>query len=159
MIICAAPSYLLAHGTPSTLDDLAAHRCSVFRHPATGKVAPWYLTVDGKLEHRQMTPSFSTNDAELEVEAVLAGQVMGQLASFSVAGHVRAGRLLPVLVRHMSAHIGLHVYYGSRAAQPKRVRAFLDLAIARLHNCSEYVFADREVVQFSSRAKRPGRAR
>jgi len=118
MVVCAAPDYLRAYGTPSTLDDLAAHRCSVFRHPVTGKVSPWYLTVDGKLEHRQMSASFSTNDTDLEAQAVLAGQVMGQLSSFLAASHIRAGRLVPVLLQHMSAHTGLHVYYGSRTAQP-----------------------------------------
>ena len=159
MVVCAAPDYLKAYGTPSTLDDLAAHRCSVFRHPVTGKVSPWYLTVDGKLEHRQMSPSFATNDTDLEAQAVLAGQVMGQLSSFLAASHIRAGRLVPVLVQHMSAHTGLHVYYGSRTAQPKRVRAFLDLAFARLHDCSDYVLADKELAQFSSRPKRSRRAR
>ncbi|WP_321937700.1 LysR family transcriptional regulator [Paraburkholderia sp. J8-2] len=159
MIVCAAPSYLKAYGTPSTLDELAAHRCSVFRHSATGKVAPWYLTVEGKLEHRQMSPAFATNDAELELQAVLAGQVMGQLASFSAAPYIRAGRLQPVLVKHMSAHIGLHVYYGSRTAQPKRVRAFLDLALSRLLNCSDYVLADKELAQFESRSRRSSRVR
>jgi DNA-binding transcriptional LysR family regulator len=159
MIVCAAPSYLEAHGTPATLGDLAEHRCSVFRHPVTGKVAPWYLTVDGKLEHRQLSPAFATNDTELEMQAVLAGQVMGQLANFSAASHIRAGRLVPVLLQHMSTHIGLHIYYGSRTAQPKRVRAFLDLAIARLHNCSDYVLASKELAQFDSRSRRPRRAR
>ncbi|QGZ59110.1 LysR family transcriptional regulator [Paraburkholderia acidiphila] len=159
MIVCAAPSYLKAYGTPSTLDELAAHRCSVFRHSATGKVAPWYLTVDGKLEHRQMTPAFATNDAELELQAVLAGQVIGQLASFSAATYIRAGRLEPVLLKHMSSHIGLHVYYGSRAAQPRRVRAFLDLALSRLHNRSDYVLADKELAQFGPRSKRSSRVR
>ena len=143
MIVCAAPAYLATHGVPATLDDLATHRCSVFRHPATGKVAPWYLSVNGKVEHRQMSPAFSTNDSELELQAVLAGQVIGQLANFSVASHIRAGRLVPVLLPHMSAHIGVHIYYGSRAAQPKRVRAFLDLAISRLLDCPEYVLKGR----------------
>src|SRR4029079_4575458 len=87
----------------------------------------------GKVEHRQMSPAFSTNDIELELQAVLAGQAIGQLANFSAASHVRPGRLVPVLHKHMSADLGLHIYYGSRAAQPKRVRAFLDLAIARVH--------------------------
>jgi DNA-binding transcriptional LysR family regulator len=137
MIVCAAPGYLKAHGTPSTIEDLATHRCSVFRHPVTGNVVPWYLTVDDELEHRQMPPAFATNDAELELEAVLAGQVIGQLASYSAVTHIRAGRLTPVLLQHMSAQIGLHIYYGSRAAQPKRVRAFLDLALARLHDCRD----------------------
>ncbi|AWV04404.1 LysR family transcriptional regulator [Burkholderia sp. JP2-270] len=159
MIVCAAPEYLEAHGTPSTLDDVAAHRCGVFRHPVTGKVAPWYLNVDGKLEHRQMSPAFSTNDSELEVQAVLAGQVLGQLAGFTAVPHIRAGRLVPVLVQHMSTHIGLHLYYGSRTALPKRVRAFLDLAFERLHDCNDYVLADKELERFKSRSRRSVRVR
>ncbi|EYS84938.1 LysR family transcriptional regulator [Cupriavidus sp. SK-4] len=145
MIVCAAPAYLASHGVPATLDDLVTHRCSVFRHPATGKVSPWYLTVDGKLEHRLMSPAFSTNDTEIELQAVLAGQAIGQLANFSAAAHIRAGRLVPVLLQHMSAHIGLHIYYGSRAAQPKRVREFLDLAISRLLDSPAFVLTEKEL--------------
>lgn len=159
MIVCAAPRYLDLYGTPSTLDELTAHRCSVFRHSVTGRVAPWYLSVDGKLEHRQMSPAFATNDSELELQAVLAGQVIGQLANFSAASHIRAGRLVPVLIEHMSTHIGLHLYYGNRTAQPKRVRAFLDLAFARLHDCNDYVLTDKEVARFKSQAKNSSRAR
>jgi DNA-binding transcriptional LysR family regulator len=154
MIVCAAPAYLAEHGVPKVLDDLASHRCSVFRHPATGKVAPWYLTVEGKVEYRQMTPAFSTNDSELELRAVLAGQAIGQLANFSAAAHIRAGRLVPVLRDHVSTHIGLHVYYGSRAAQPKRVRAFLDLAIERLRDSDEFVLSDRELASAAKRRKK-----
>lgn len=154
LIVCAAPSYLDAHGVPATLDDLSAHRCSVYRLPATGKVFPWYLTVDGEIEHRHMSPAFSTNDAELELKAVLAGQVMGQLANFLVAAHIRAGRLVPLLLPHISHHMGLHIYYGSRAAQPKRVRAFLDLAISRLLDSPDYVLSNKELVAAAQRWKR-----
>jgi hypothetical protein len=58
----------------------------------------------------------------------------------------------------MSAHIGLHLYYGNRTAQPKRVRAFLDLALARLHDCTDYVLGDKELARFRSRPKRSGGA-
>ena len=160
MIVCAAPAYLKAHGMPQNLDDLASHRCSVYRHPVTGKVSAWYLTVDGKVEHRQMSPAFSTNDSELELQAVLSGQVIGQLANFSAAEHIRAGRLVPLLLPNISANIGMHVYYGNRTAQPKRVRAFLDLTIARLLDCPDYVLSSKELAaaaQGSSRlAKRRG---
>jgi DNA-binding transcriptional LysR family regulator len=151
LIVCASPAYLEQHGVPARLEDLAQHRCSVFRHPATGKVSPWYLTVDGEVVHRHFPPALSTNDTELEIQAVLAGQVVGQLANFSAAPHVRAGRLVPLLMPHVSDHIGLHIYYGSRAAQPKRVRAFLDLALLRLVDCPDYVLTMKEL-QAAARA-------
>jgi DNA-binding transcriptional LysR family regulator len=162
LIVCAAPAYLARHGVPKSLDDLAAHRCSVFRHPATGKVTPWYVAVNGEIEHRQLRPALSTNDTELELQAVLAGQVVAQLANFMAAPHIRAGRLVPVLLPHASAPIGLHVYYGSRAALPKRVRAFIDLAVARLHDSPAHVLGAKELAtaaQAFKRALAQGRAR
>ncbi|AYM96739.1 LysR family transcriptional regulator [Acidovorax sp. 1608163] len=154
MIVCAAPSYLAAHGVPGSLDELVAHRCSVYRHPTTGRVSPWYLNVDGKVEHRQMSPAFASNDSELELLAVLSGQVIGQLANFYAAQHIRAGRLVPVLLPHLSAHLGMHIYYGNRTAQPKRVRAFIDLAIARLLECPDYVLSPKELATAALTAKR-----
>lgn len=146
LIVCAAPAYLARHGAPADPDALAAHRCSVFRHAATGQLLPWYLAVDGAIEHRHLVPSLLTNDTELELHAVLAGQVIGQIANFMAAPHIRAGRLVPLLLPHTSAHLGLHVYYGSRDSQPRRVRAFLDLAIARLLDCPAYVLSDQELL-------------
>ncbi|MFZ5526516.1 MAG: LysR family transcriptional regulator [Pseudomonadota bacterium] len=145
LIICAAPSYLERHGVPRALADLAAHRCSAFRHPATGQVLPWYLLIDGELVHRHVSPTLSTNDTDLEIQAVLAGQVVGQLANFCVASHIREGRLVPILLEHMTDHIGLHVYYGSREAQPKRVRAFIDLAIEMLLDPQQHVLTRKEL--------------
>jgi DNA-binding transcriptional LysR family regulator len=145
LIVCASPAYLEQHGVPSKIEDLARHRCSVFRHPATSKVAPWYLTVNGEVERRHMTPALSTNDTEFEMQAVLAGQVVGQVANFSAASHIRSGRLVPLLLDHVSDHIALHVYYGSRASQPRRVRAFVDLALARLLDNPSYVLTAKEL--------------
>lgn len=158
LIICAAPSYLERHGAPKSLDELAAHRCSAFRHPATGQVLPWYLNVDGEIVHRHVSPTFSTNDTELEVQAVLAGQVIGQLANLSTAEHIRAGRLVPLLLKHMSSHIYVHLYYGTRAAQPRRVRAFLDLAIERLRDTSAYVLSVKELAVAARNWKRASRS-
>ncbi|MDR3369705.1 LysR family transcriptional regulator [Rhodoferax sp.] len=147
LIICAAPSYLARFGIPKTVDDLVSHRCSVFRHPATGQILPWYLNVDGEVVHHHVTPTLSSNDTELEMQAVLDGQVMGQISNMSAAGPIRGGQLVPVLLQHMSEHIGLHIYYGNRTAQPKRVRAFIDLALERLLNTPDYVLSEKELDQ------------
>lgn len=145
LFICASPDYLARHGVPRSLDDLAAHRCSVFRHGASDQVLPWYLKVDGAIEHRYMPAALSTNDAELELHAVLSGQALGQLANIAAAPHIRAGRLVPLLLPHSSGHIGLHVYYGSRAAVPRRVRAFIDLAVEQLQGGAGHLLGDQEL--------------
>jgi DNA-binding transcriptional LysR family regulator len=145
LVICASPAYLQRHGAPATPADLSAHRCSMFRSPVSGKIAPWYFTVDGAIEERHLPPAFSTNDIELELQVVLAGEVIGQLTNLSAAHHIRAGRLVPLMLSTISEQYGLYLYYGSRTAQPKRVRAFIDFAAARLHEASDFVLGRKEL--------------
>ncbi|WPC65325.1 LysR family transcriptional regulator [Rhodoferax ferrireducens] len=145
LIICAAPDYLARYGAPRTLEELASHRCSVFRHPGTGQVLPWYLQVDGEVVHRDMPLALSTNDTELELQAVLSGQVIAQLSGMSAAPLIREGRLVPILTQHMTDHMSVYVYYGSRTSQPTRVRAFIDLAVERLHGGAAVMLSKREL--------------
>jgi len=145
LIVCASPAYLERHGAPATPGDLSAHRCSTFRSPTSGKIAPWYFALEGAIEERQLPPAFSTNDLDLELQAVLAGQVIGQLTNVSAAAHIRAGRLVPLLLSTISEQYGLYVYYGSRTAQPKRVRAFIDFTGARLHEAADFVLQRKEL--------------
>lgn len=76
---------------------------------------------------------------------MLAGQVIGQITNLSAAPHIRTGRLVPLLLPNISAHYGVYFYYGSRTAQPKRVRAFIDLAVARLHEAPAFVLGRKEL--------------
>jgi DNA-binding transcriptional LysR family regulator len=151
LMICAAPAYIEQFGAPSTLEELASHRCSVFRHPSTGHVVPWYLSIGGEVVHQHVNPTLSTNDTELELQAVLSGQVVGQVANLSAADHIRRGRLVPLMLEHMTDHIALHLYYGSRAAQPRRVQAFIDLAIEKLVDPPQFVLSHKELFLAASR--------
>jgi DNA-binding transcriptional LysR family regulator len=157
LMVCAAPSYLERHGVPKSLDDLAHHRCGAFRHPGTGQLLPWYLNIDGEIVHRPVPPTLSTNDTELELQLLLAGQVIGQVANLAAAEHIRAGRLVPLLLQHITDHIGVHVYYGSRVAQPRRARAFIDLAIERLSGAPACVLSPKELAKAASRGVRQTR--
>jgi DNA-binding transcriptional LysR family regulator len=159
LVVCAAPAYLDRHGVPTTPADLPAHRCSVFRNPVTGQVEPWFLDHNGDMQPHRLPLAFSTNDLELELQVVLAGQVVGQLSNISAAPHIRAGRLVPLLVPYISAHYGVHLYYGSRNAQPRRVRAFIDLAVLRLQDAPAFVLGRKELeaaAQSWRRARRRG---
>jgi len=158
LVICAAPDYLRRHGAPKTLAELQSHRCSVFRHPATGAVVPWRVRVGEDTVEHPVVPALCTNDEILELEAVLGGRVIGQLAGVSAAPHIRAGRLVPLLAEHALDHGSYFVYFGSRTSQPARARAFIDLAVARLVDNPQYVLAPRELAAGTRRARQPRRA-
>ena len=145
LIICATPDYLERHGAPNTLEDLAAHPCSVFRHPGTGRLLPWWAKLAGETIALDLPPALSTNDADLEVESVLSGQLIGQLAGISAAAHIRSGRLVPLLTQHMADDKSVFIYYGSRNALPTRVRAFIDLALERLTDCASFMLSAEEL--------------
>nr|WP_239689654.1 LysR family transcriptional regulator [Aquitalea pelogenes] len=145
LIICAAPSYLRKHGRPQSLYDLSAHRCSAFRSPSDGRVVPWRVRVGDSTQDQPVNPAFCTNDEAMELRAVLAGEVIGQLAAPTAAPLIRSGRLLPILLENMADHYSLFVYYGSRAAQPARVRRFIDLAVDRLSDSSAFVLSPAEL--------------
>ncbi len=154
LVICATPAYLHRYGVPETLAALQSHRCSVFRHPATGAVLPWDVKVGHDVIEQPVVPAICTNDEILELEAVLAGVVIGQLAGVTAAPYIRSGRLVPLLVDHMPDHASYFVYFGSRTAQTARARAFIDLAVKRLAGNPEYVLTDQELGRVRPRAPR-----
>jgi len=151
LIICAAPTYLRKHGRPRSLQELEAHRCSAFRRPSDGRVVPWSVKLGDSIQDHPVRPSFCTNDEAFELRAVLAGDVIGQLAAPTAAAHIRAGRLVPLLLEHISDGFHLYLYYGSRAAQPVRVRRFIDLAVERLTDNSEFVLTMAELSKLAQR--------
>jgi DNA-binding transcriptional LysR family regulator len=159
LIICAAPAYLARHGAPANLDALAAHRCSAFRHPATGKIVPWYVKVGDGVVTREVMPALCTIEEELENAAVLSGQVIGQMTAVTAAAHIRSGRLVPLLTQHVADHLGLFIYYGSRAAQPARARAFIDLVVQRLADSPAYVLAPKELAAAEAKGRKAHRNR
>ena len=102
-------------------------------------------------QDQAIRPAFSTNDEAFELRAVLAGEVVAQLAAPTVAAHLRAGRLVPLLPQHMSDNLSLHLYYGSRMAQPARVRRFIDIAVERLTDSPAFVLTPAELAQAHAR--------
>jgi DNA-binding transcriptional LysR family regulator len=145
LVICASPEYLKTYGAPESIAALQSHRCSVFRNPGTGQIVPWRLKMNDEEVQQPVVPAICTNDEILELHAVLAGRVIGQLAGVTAAPYIRAKQLVPLLVEHIPDRYSYFVYYGSRSAQPARARAFIDLVVKRLVDNSEYVLSTKEL--------------
>lgn len=156
LVLCASPAYLQRYGTPESMADLPTHRCSVYRNPGTGCVVPWRFKVGDDEVDQPVVPALCTNDEILELHAVLAGKVIGQLAGVTAAPYIRSGQLVPLLVEHMTDRYSYFVYYGSRTAQPVRVRAFIDLVVARLASDGEHVLNAQELKDATLGTRPPG---
>lgn len=145
LIICGSPAYFQQHGVPDSLAALTTHRCSAFRSPGTGQIVPWRVRLGDQAVDQPVVPAICSNDEAFELQAVLAGKVLGQLAGVTVAPYIRSGELVPVLVDHMPDFGSYFVYFGSRTSQPARARAFIDLAVKRLTDNPEYLLSDKEL--------------
>ena len=151
LVVCAAPGYLRKYGAPQSLHELDSQRCSAFRRPGDGRIVPWRVRVGDSMQDQHIRPAFCTNDEAFELRAVLAGEVIAQLAVPSAASLIRSGRLVPLLLEHMTEHYSLFVYYGSRAARPARVRRFIDLVVDRLTDNADFVLGKDELANANAK--------
>jgi DNA-binding transcriptional LysR family regulator len=126
LVLCAARDYLDRYGTPATLEDLHHHRCVTLRHPRTGKIMPWIFQQEDRRVTVQIAATLTTNDTDAQRQAVLQGAGIGQLASFFVSPHVRAGHLQPLLLGYIAPPINFYLYMPRRTHIPKKTRVLAD---------------------------------
>jgi len=124
MMLCAAPAYLQAHGTPATPQDLAQHtmmayslwdnleelRCQGPEGPVRVRIQPRIL---------------SNNGETCRKIALQGGGILLQ-PSFIMADDVREGRLVELLPQYQFDNLGIYVVYPSRRQLPLKVRAMID---------------------------------
>ncbi|NML26228.1 LysR family transcriptional regulator [Zoogloea dura] len=125
--ICAAPSYLAAHGRPRVPADLLEHACfSYMLHD--GRV--WHLLDrDGREHNVPVRGRFQSDSMGCILDAVREGHGIAILPHYLCAADLAAGRLLVVLEDYAPqvyvASTLYACYLPSRAQAPK-LKVFLD---------------------------------
>lgn len=126
-MVCAAPSYLAARGTPVEPAELAGH--DVVSMTGLTPSPAWAfgggITVP-------VSPRFSTNLPDVALHAARAGHGLAMLLSYQLAADLDAGRLVAVLARWEPPPLPIHVVHGAGRRPSARVRAFVDHAVAAL---------------------------
>ena len=128
-VICGSPAYLKKHGAPQRPADLLRHTIVVNR---LSRSSEWNLVDNGVARNVRLAPRLMTTTNDAAIAGAQSGFGLTRVLSYQVAGEVRRGRLKLVLEDCEPAPWPVHVVHreGRRAAQ--KVRAFIDLAIARL---------------------------
>lgn len=129
-VVCAAPSYLRAHGVPERPTDLAAHQLITFRGP--GVLAEWSFLHDGRTVTVASRPRLTVNHGDVAIAAAIAGHGITRVPSYQVAEHVRNKRLRLLLADYELPPIPVQLVHREGRAASARVRAFVDFAAPRL---------------------------
>jgi DNA-binding transcriptional LysR family regulator len=126
--LCASPLYLERHGTPSTLADLARHRCIVHRQNDEAHGVWRFYAGEGE-EHGEVVKvhgALSSNDGDIVLGWALDGHGILVRSEWDLARYVESGRLHIVLPDYRLPSADLYVYYLNRRNQAARTRAFID---------------------------------
>jgi LysR family transcriptional activator of dmlA len=95
-VLCAAPDYLSAQGTPQRLEDLTRHRCIVIRE-RDQSFAVWRLSGPRGVETIKVPATLSSNNGEIVRQWGIEGHGIILRSIWDVGEDLAAGRLNRVL--------------------------------------------------------------
>lgn len=128
-VVCAAPSYIEAHGAPTTPDDLLKHNClSLY---TVSSFNDWEF--DGPEGNRvlHVVGNFETNSADALYHAALAGLGIARLSTYLVGPDLKAGRLVALLPEYVHEKASILAVYPHRRHLSLKVRAFVDFLVEK----------------------------
>lgn len=125
-LVCASPGYLARHGPVRFPEEIAGHRCLCF----TGRqdCFRWQFTApDGSPCSVAVARRIASDDADMLVEAALAGLGLFYTTDWHVGPHLADGRLVEVLADWpVPDRGGIYVVTPSVTGMPTKTRAFSD---------------------------------
>jgi DNA-binding transcriptional LysR family regulator len=124
-LVCGAPEYFSAHGTPLTPAELAAHRTVT----STGAWMEWRFM---NVPPVAVRPRLFTNTVEGALQAAIRGWGITRVLSYQAAPALAEGRLKRVLAAYEEAPVPVHVIHAEGRRTTAKVRAFVDFAVENL---------------------------
>lgn len=128
-VICAAPSYIDAHGVPQTPDDLLKHNClSLY---TVSSFNDWEFDGPQGTRVLHVAGNFETNSADALYHAALAGLGIVRLSTYLVGADIKAGRLVRLLPEYVHEKASILAVYPHRRHLSPKVRAFVDFLVEK----------------------------
>ena len=124
-VVCAAPAYLAAHGTPRHPDELAAHDCIVMRF-GQELYAEWPFRIDDELKRVMVRGRRVANDGALVRAWCVAGYGIALKSLLDVEQDLASGALVEILRDFSPGEVDLQIVYPGGGVQPRRVRALIE---------------------------------
>jgi DNA-binding transcriptional LysR family regulator len=130
-VVCAAPAYLAAHGTPRSVTQLKDHNCLGYTLSRMVGAQRWSFGMEGETTIA-VAGNLRSNNGDALVAAAVAGQGVIYQPTFLVADELNAGRLVALPLEHPPVELGsIFALYPSERHPPAKVRAFIDFLLRK----------------------------
>lgn len=128
-LILGAPSYLEAHGTPRSVDDLNSHKLLRYSVMAAGN---YWRVISKSGEERLIRANgpLAANNGDVLKNAAINGVGLAILPSFFICDALEDGSLVEVLADTPQPPFGIHVVYPPGLYIQPKTRAFIDFLSA-----------------------------
>lgn len=127
-VLCAAPSYLDAHGEPASLAELDRHRLLAARHQS-----PWRLEGAGTKRSIEIDSVVATNSSEVVRELCLAGAGIALRSTWDVGAELASGALRRILPGWQGAtDVAIWAVHARAEPLPAAVTVYVDHMAAAL---------------------------
>ena len=110
-VLCAAPTYLEAHGVPTHPDDLRQHPCLHYGHLATG--SKWQLTGPDKTYTIAIKCRGYSNNGEVLRESAIAGVGIALLPTFIIGNALKSNQLSVILPDYCPPQLTARLCYAT----------------------------------------------
>ncbi len=129
-VLCAAPSYIRAHGNPKTGADLMAqnHNCLLLRFPGLGEYY-WNLQVAGTATRFDVSGPLECDDGDVLTAWGLAGHGIINKPIFEVTDHLASGDLVVVAAATPPVALPFSCVYPHKRLQDPKARLFIEYMV------------------------------
>ncbi|OAT18329.1 LysR family transcriptional regulator [Buttiauxella gaviniae ATCC 51604] len=125
-VVCAAPAYLAANGTPNHPEDLASHNCLTYNW--FGK-SLWHFDRAGEKSAVAVSGNLSANESVVLLAGTLQGAGISLQPYYSAAPLLAKGELVELLPGYQPQEMGIYGIYTTRKQMPATLRAMLDYLV------------------------------
>jgi len=124
-IVCAAPSYLATHPTPTSPCDLEQHNCLMMRF-GQKLDNEWPFHMEGRDLKILVKGNRIADDGGQVRDWCIAGHGIAYKSNWDVKDDIAEGRLIPLLEEFATTPSQIQIVYPQTPVMSRRVRLFID---------------------------------
>ena len=125
-VLCAAPSWIEAHGKIRHPNEIDGKLITAYRFPGSANGYPWIFSKDNNVTEINPVAHIRFDDLDTYVSAGRAGLGPICVLSFQAAHSLSAGTLVQMLSNWKGASIAIHALTPERRHRSRRVEATLN---------------------------------